>query len=93
MNHRAFAHSLPVLLEPEDNAELASANEWKSKGLAFVEPRGYLDFLGLYRYARLVLPDSVGSGRDYVLGIPVLLCVKIPKGPAQWSWEHIRSCA
>lgn len=45
----------------------------KAKGLRMVEPVGYLDFLGLYSGARLVLTDSGGIQEETtVLGIPCL---------------------
>jgi len=45
----------------------------KAKGLRLTEPLGYLDFLGLYSHARLVLTDSGGLQEETtVLGIPCL---------------------
>ena len=45
----------------------------KAKGLRLIEPLGYLDFLGLYSHARLVLTDSGGLQEETtVLGIPCL---------------------
>ena len=45
----------------------------KAKGLRLIEPLGYLDFLGLYSRARLVLTDSGGLQEETtVLGIPCL---------------------
>jgi UDP-N-acetylglucosamine 2-epimerase (non-hydrolysing) len=45
----------------------------KAKGLRLIEPLGYLDFLGLYSQARLVLTDSGGLQEETtVLGIPCL---------------------
>jgi UDP-N-acetylglucosamine 2-epimerase (non-hydrolysing) len=45
----------------------------KAKGLRLTEPLGYLDFLGLYSRARLVLTDSGGLQEETtVLGIPCL---------------------
>ena len=45
----------------------------KMKGLRLIEPLGYLDFLGLYSNARLVLTDSGGIQEETtVLGIPCL---------------------
>ncbi len=45
----------------------------KSPGLRLIEPLGYLDFLGLYSGARLVLTDSGGIQEETtVLGIPCL---------------------
>ena len=42
-------------------------------GLRFINPLGYLDFLSLYRDARLVLTDSGGIQEETsVLGIPCL---------------------
>ncbi|HYV00257.1 MAG TPA: UDP-N-acetylglucosamine 2-epimerase, partial [Pyrinomonadaceae bacterium] len=42
-------------------------------GLWFIPPLGYLDFLGLYSRARLVLTDSGGIQEETsVLGIPCL---------------------
>lgn len=43
------------------------------QGLTLIEPLGYLDFLGLYSAARLVLTDSGGLQEETtVLGIPCL---------------------
>jgi UDP-N-acetylglucosamine 2-epimerase (non-hydrolysing) len=45
----------------------------RAKGLRLIEPVGYLDFLGLYSGARLVLTDSGGIQEETtVLGIPCL---------------------
>jgi UDP-N-acetylglucosamine 2-epimerase (non-hydrolysing) len=45
----------------------------KAEGLKLVDPLGYLDFLGLYSNARLVLTDSGGIQEETtVLGIPCL---------------------
>jgi UDP-N-acetylglucosamine 2-epimerase (non-hydrolysing) len=45
----------------------------KAKGLRLIDPLGYLDFLGLYSHARLVLTDSGGLQEETtVLGIPCL---------------------
>jgi UDP-N-acetylglucosamine 2-epimerase (non-hydrolysing) len=45
----------------------------QAEGLRLVEPLGYLDFLGLYSTARLVLTDSGGIQEETtVLGIPCL---------------------
>lgn len=45
----------------------------RAEGLRLIEPLGYLDFLGLYSYARLVLTDSGGLQEETtVLGIPCL---------------------
>lgn len=45
----------------------------QSPGLQLIEPVGYLDFLSLYRDARLVLTDSGGIQEETsVLGIPCL---------------------
>jgi UDP-N-acetylglucosamine 2-epimerase (non-hydrolysing) len=45
----------------------------KAKGLRLIDPLGYLDFLGLYSQARLVLTDSGGLQEETtVLGIPCL---------------------
>jgi UDP-N-acetylglucosamine 2-epimerase (non-hydrolysing) len=45
----------------------------KMKGLRLIEPLGYLDFLGLYSNARLVLTDSGGIQEETTqLGIPCL---------------------
>jgi UDP-N-acetylglucosamine 2-epimerase (non-hydrolysing) len=44
-----------------------------AKGLRLIEPLGYLDFLGLYSNARLVLTDSGGIQEETtVLGVPCL---------------------
>jgi len=45
----------------------------RAKGLRLIEPLGYLDFLGLYSQALLVLTDSGGLQEETtVLGIPCL---------------------
>jgi UDP-N-acetylglucosamine 2-epimerase (non-hydrolysing) len=45
----------------------------RARGLRLIEPLGYLDFLGLYSNARLVLTDSGGIQEETtVLGIPCL---------------------
>lgn len=45
----------------------------KIKGLTLIEPLGYLDFLGLYSNAKLVLTDSGGLQEETTaLGIPCL---------------------
>ena len=45
----------------------------KAGGLRLIGPLGYLDFLGLYSHARLVLTDSGGLQEETtVLGIPCL---------------------
>jgi len=50
-----------------------SARIEKAKGLRLIEPLGFLDFLGLYSHARLVLTDSGGLQEETtVLGIPCL---------------------
>jgi len=54
--------------------ELGSADRVvNAKGLLFIPPQGYLDFLSLYSGARLVLTDSGGIQEETtVLGIPCL---------------------
>jgi len=54
--------------------ELGSAERLvNAKGLLFIPPQGYLDFLSLYSGARLVLTDSGGIQEETtVLGIPCL---------------------
>ena len=45
----------------------------KAEGLRLVDPLGYIDFLGLYSTARLVLTDSGGIQEETTaLGIPCL---------------------
>ncbi|MEO8433362.1 MAG: UDP-N-acetylglucosamine 2-epimerase (non-hydrolyzing) [Pyrinomonadaceae bacterium] len=53
--------------------EFGFAARVERSGLHFIEPLGYLDFLGLYSGARLVLTDSGGIQEETtVLGIPCL---------------------
>jgi len=55
-------------------AELGLSEEVAAiEGLSMIQPLGYLDFLGLYSHAKLVLTDSGGLQEETtVLGIPCL---------------------
>jgi UDP-N-acetylglucosamine 2-epimerase (non-hydrolysing) len=54
-------------------AEFGFAERIEKAKLRLTEPLGYLDFLGLYSHARLVLTDSGGLQEETtVLGIPCL---------------------
>ena len=49
------------------------ADRFRSKGVAYIDPLGYLDFVALVSRARLVLTDSGGIQEEAtVLGVPCL---------------------
>ena len=74
-----IARRLPVIfpVHPRTRKTIAelglSAVVAKIQGLRLIEPLGYLDFLGLFSAAKLVLTDSGGLQEETtVLGIPCL---------------------
>ena len=74
-----IAKRLPIIfpIHPRTRKTIAelglSERVEKTEGLRVIEPLGYLDFLGLYGGARLVLTDSGGLQEETtVLGIPCL---------------------
>jgi UDP-N-acetylglucosamine 2-epimerase (non-hydrolysing) len=72
---RAVAAEMPVVfpVHPRTRARLASAESERDRGIRFVEPLGYLDFLALTSHARIVLTDSGGLQEETTaLGIPCL---------------------
>ena len=75
----AIASELPIIfpVHPRTRKMIAefdlSDRIRKAEGLKLVDPLGYIDFLGLYSGARLVLTDSGGIQEETtVLGIPCL---------------------
>jgi UDP-N-acetylglucosamine 2-epimerase (non-hydrolysing) len=80
---QAVARHLPIVfpVHPRSRAQLCrqgdlhwlSAERLPSKGIACVDPLGYLDFVGLASRARLVLTDSGGTQEETtILGVPCL---------------------
>jgi UDP-N-acetylglucosamine 2-epimerase (non-hydrolysing) len=70
-----LAERLPVVLplHPRGRATLGAAGLADVRGIAVVDPLGYLEFLSLVRGAALVVTDSGGIQEETtVLGIPCL---------------------
>jgi UDP-N-acetylglucosamine 2-epimerase (non-hydrolysing) len=74
-----ISESLPIIfpVHPRTRKTIAElgldARVARMKGLRLTDPLGYLDFLGLFSDARLVLTDSGGLQEETtVLGIPCL---------------------
>lgn len=74
----SLAHELPVVfpVHPRTRARLADVHVGtgsQDSGLHFIEPLGYLEFLGLQAAARLILTDSGGIQEESTaLGVPCL---------------------
>lgn len=74
-----ICHSLPIIfpVHPRTKKTISELGLLKrinsNINLRMIEPLGYLDFLGLYSHARLVMTDSGGLQEETtVLGIPCL---------------------
>ena len=68
---------------PARDAEALSAG----KGIAYLDPLGYLDFIALMSRARLVLTDSGGIQEETtILGVPCLTLRDNTERPATVTW-------
>ena len=69
--------------KPASDLEALSAG----KGIAYLDPLGYLDFIALMSRARLVLTDSGGIQEETtILGVPCLTLRNNTERPATVTW-------
>jgi len=81
VRERLGAHDDRLLLPRETDALSAG------KGIAYLDPLGYLDFIALMSRARLVLTDSGGIQEETtILGVPCLTLRDNTERPATVTW-------
>jgi len=81
--HPRVRARLGMQQEPTREVEALSAG----KGIAYLDPLGYLDFIALVSRARLVLTDSGGIQEETtILGVPCLTLRDNTERPATVTW-------
>lgn len=79
-----------ALLRTQQDARMAPGDTGSlgdGKGIAYLDPLGYLDFIALMSRARLVLTDSGGIQEETtILGVPCLTLRDNTERPATVSW-------